>query len=122
MALADVIKKLRIERHWRQADLAEKIGVQQKQISGYECGNTIPSTDILIKIAEAFDVSLDYLAFEATTQPSHFRIQDRDLLRRFEMLEQFPQQDKQFIMEIIDLLSLKRQVHQMIDPQTKPTT
>ena len=35
------------------------------QISAYERGHNIPSTEVLMKIADIFDVSLDYLASEA---------------------------------------------------------
>ncbi|EMO92552.1 bacteriophage CI repressor protein [Leptospira interrogans str. UI 13372] len=58
------IKKLRQERGWTQEELANKIGIQQKQVSAYERSVNFPSTEILIKLAEVFDVSLDYLAFD----------------------------------------------------------
>ncbi|MCK5069558.1 MAG: helix-turn-helix transcriptional regulator [Desulfocapsa sp.] len=53
MTIADRIKQLRQERQWTQAELAEKIGIKQKQISAYERGVNSPSTDFLIKIAGA---------------------------------------------------------------------
>jgi len=44
------------------------MGIKQKQISAYERGITSPSTDVLIKLAEVFDVTLDYLAFATKGQ------------------------------------------------------
>ena len=36
------IKRLRQEKSWTQADLDQKLGIRQKQISAYECGTTKP--------------------------------------------------------------------------------
>ena len=44
-----------------QAELAEILDVTQKQVSRLENGTGKPSYDILLKIAEYFCVSLDYL-------------------------------------------------------------
>ena len=62
MLLADRIRQLRQEHRWTQAELGQKIKIHQKQISSYERGVNIPSTEVLIKMADIFDVTLDYLA------------------------------------------------------------
>lgn len=94
MAISDRIRQLRQEKRWTQAELGEKIGVHQKQVSAYERGANVPSTEVLIKLAEVFNVSLDYLAFEAKGQTAKINIQDRDLLRRFEALDSLSEQIK----------------------------
>ncbi|MGB9661911.1 MAG: helix-turn-helix domain-containing protein [Moorellaceae bacterium] len=55
------LKDLRISRKISQATLAIEIGVSQRAISYYESGKDIPTLDILIRLADFFDVSLDYL-------------------------------------------------------------
>jgi hypothetical protein len=42
------------------------------------------STDILIQLAEVFDVTLDDLAFDSQAGASKLNIQDRELLQRCE--------------------------------------
>ena len=64
-----------------------KTGYPSEQISAYERRVNLPSTDILIKLAEVFDVTLDYLAFEAKWATGKLNIQVRELLRRFEMVD-----------------------------------
>jgi len=81
--------------------------VHQKQVSAYERGANVPSTEVLIRLAEAFNVSLDYLAFEAKGQTAKINIQDRDLLRRFEALDSLSEQDKTLVKKILDLVILK---------------
>jgi transcriptional regulator with XRE-family HTH domain len=90
-----------------QADLGKALGVHQKQVSAYERGVHIPSTEVLIKIAEVFNVTLDYLAFEAKGQPAKLNIQDRELLRRFEVLDRLSDKEKELAKEILDLVILK---------------
>jgi transcriptional regulator with XRE-family HTH domain len=96
-----------------QADLGKKLGVHQKQVSAYERGVNVPSTDILIKLAEVFDVTLDYLAFEAKGQPAKLNIQDRELLRRFEVLDRLPENEKSLAKEMLDLIILKHRFQEL---------
>ena len=70
--LGDRIRELRKERGWSQGDLALMIGSDPHQLSRYENGRTTPSADAIVKVAETFDVSLDYLLVEgAARRPLH---------------------------------------------------
>ncbi|MDF1546053.1 MAG: helix-turn-helix transcriptional regulator [bacterium] len=114
MTIAERIKLLRQERKWTQAELAEHLGIHQKQISAYERGVNLPSTDILIKLAGVFDVTLDYLAFETKGGGSgKLNIQDRELLRRFEMVDTLSEQEKSLAKEILDLVILKHRFQEL---------
>lgn len=44
-----------------QTELSAIVGVTRQAISSYTLGNTLPNSDVLIKLAEFFDVSADYL-------------------------------------------------------------
>lgn len=55
------IRDLREDRDIRQSDLAEAVGIDQRTISNYETGRTNPDSDALIKLADFFGVSIDYL-------------------------------------------------------------
>ena len=55
------IKDLREDRDMRQSDLAAATGIDQRTISNYETGKTSPDAYALIKLADFFDVSIDYL-------------------------------------------------------------
>ncbi|MBR7116156.1 MAG: helix-turn-helix transcriptional regulator [Clostridia bacterium] len=45
----------------RQSDLAAAVGIDQRTISNYETGKTNPDSDALIRLANFFGVSIDYL-------------------------------------------------------------
>ena len=55
------IKDLREDKDMRQSDLARATGIDQRTISNYETGKTAPDAYALIKLADFFDVSIDYL-------------------------------------------------------------
>ena len=113
MTLGERIKRLRQERGWSQTRLAQKLTVHQKQISGYERGVHVPSTELLIKMAETFNVSLDYLAFDNREDLRRVQIGDRDLLQRLEELDKFPEQDKATIKAVLDTFILKNRFQKL---------
>lgn len=57
------IKSLREKKGMRQKDFAKAIGISSATLSAYEksTGGVKPSLDTLVKIAETFHVSLDWL-------------------------------------------------------------
>lgn len=55
------IKKLREEVGWRQEDLAKKLDVGKSTVGEWETGKKTPRPDKLIKLAEIFNTSIDYL-------------------------------------------------------------
>lgn len=55
------LAELRINSNLTQKELAKILNVTDKAYWSYESGRTEPNIDTLIKIADYFDVSLDYL-------------------------------------------------------------
>ena len=55
------IKQLRIENKLTQQELGEKVGVSQRSIAFYEKEEKEPAYDILIKIANYFGVTTDFI-------------------------------------------------------------
>ena len=53
------LKELRQAKNWSQADLAARLNKAVSTISGYESDSHPIPTDVLINIADLFDISLD---------------------------------------------------------------
>lgn len=55
------------DRHVQKKDLAESLGITYRQLRRYETGEYNPDFDGLIKLADFFNVSLDYLVGRSDT-------------------------------------------------------
>ena len=56
--LGKFIANLRNEKHITQEELADKLFIDKRKISRWECGTSLPEFDMLIKLSEILDVSL----------------------------------------------------------------
>ncbi len=61
MTLNENIKQLRLARNLSQVDLAKALGVTKQSVSNWENNNIQPSIDMLIRLAQFFSVSTDYM-------------------------------------------------------------
>ncbi len=61
MKLGETIKELRKEKNISQQVLANSIGVSQKAIDFWEREVNEPKASYIVKLADFFDVSTDYL-------------------------------------------------------------
>lgn len=59
--LNEQIRELRNIRGISQIQLANKLGVTKQSVSNWENDNILPSIEMLMKIANFFEVSTDYL-------------------------------------------------------------
>lgn len=61
MTIGEKILQLRKQNKWSQDYLGEQIGIYGRRVSLYENSKSIPSTETIQKLAEVFEVSIDYL-------------------------------------------------------------
>ena len=57
----NILKQLRKSRKLNQATLAEALGMSQATITSWENGKRIPDIEMLVKLADYFGVTTDYL-------------------------------------------------------------
>ena len=60
-AVAKRLQSIRKERGMKQQDTAEKTGINVITLSGYEIGKNEPNMEALVRLANVYDVTLDYL-------------------------------------------------------------
>lgn len=97
--VAENIVKLRKARNWSQTDIANEIGTSRVMIGKYERGDNLPSLEALSKLADAFEVSIDYLVGKGINA-AH----DKRMLTRLEDIEGLDPEDKARIFHYIDLI------------------
>jgi len=67
MNLSEKILKLRKSKGMSQDELGEKLNVSRQSVSKWESGQVTPELDKIIKIANIFDVTTDYLLMPSET-------------------------------------------------------
>ena len=57
------LKELRKNRGYTQVSLQMQTGIEQALLSKFENGERIPPTETLVRLAEFYNVSIDYILF-----------------------------------------------------------
>ena len=97
MQTSKIIVDLRKKKEWSQADLASKTGISQVMVGKYERGDAVPSLEVAKKIADAFEVSLDYLVGEGINV--HL---DKRNLKRIEELQLLDETKQKILYDLMD--------------------
>nr|DAG38908.1 MAG TPA: hypothetical protein [Caudoviricetes sp.] len=61
MTFPDRIVQLKVERGLLQKDIASSVDISLRLYQYYEKGQREPTLSVLVRLADFFDVSLDYL-------------------------------------------------------------
>ncbi|WP_432535294.1 helix-turn-helix transcriptional regulator [Kineococcus arenarius] len=69
MEMPEVMRTHRNALGWSQAELAERVGVDKRQIRRYEAGETQPALNVARSIARALSITVDELAGEESHRP-----------------------------------------------------
>ena len=70
MILADKIIEMRKKNGWSQEELAEMLGVSRQSVSKWEGAQSMPDMNRILKMAEVFGVSTDYLLRDGMEVPA----------------------------------------------------
>ncbi len=99
------VKRLRKQKKWTQKELAKKLETRFSMLNKYECGLHIPPADKLIKLAEIFETTVDYLLTGDHTEerPLH----NIRLVERLQILEQFQAEDMEAVLKFLDAFIVK---------------
>ena len=79
MAIGERIQALRKRQGWSQQQLAKKIGTSGPIVGRYERGEMTPSVEVAKKLADSFEVTLDFLVADTGRTAE---IKDRAMLQR----------------------------------------
>ena len=70
------IKQLREENNWTQLELSKKMNCAMSSIAMYESETRKPSMEVLLKLSEIFDCSIDYILGKTDIRNSGEQIDD----------------------------------------------
>ena len=87
------IRDLREDLDLRQVDVADATGIDQKTLSNYETGRTSPDSYAVIRLADFFGVTTDYLLGY-----SSFNIRNnKDIAEKLDQIERAIQEIKKLL-------------------------
>ena len=95
------LKELRKSRKLTQAQVAEGINCTPPTYSRYERGTRQPPLDMVLKMADFFGVSLDYLFGRTPPDSSALSSYETDMIEKFRKATGSVQED------VVDFLDLK---------------
>jgi len=114
MSLAKKIVQLRKERNLTQKELASIVGVHFSHMSRYERGISLPSIDVVKKLAQLFHVSTDYLLFGDSQAMVRANTVDQELLQQFERISRMNEREKAAVKTILEAVILKHHLETIL--------
>ena len=97
MDFGDNMMLLRKKKKLSQSALGKMIGTSGDVIGRYERGDITPSIDVVSKIADALEVSVDYLIGKTNL------LLDKDAVDRLVRISELNEDNKSFILNMIDM-------------------
>lgn len=97
MNLGEHISLLRKRKKISQARLGQEIGTSGDIIGRYERNLMIPSIGVIIKIADALEVSIDYLVGKISQEIDH------EITEKLIEVAQLPKEKRQYIIGLVDM-------------------
>ncbi len=110
MNFTEKIRALRESAGLTQAELAEQVGVSEKVVSKWECGETKPSAEVLPALADAFGISIDALFEHHHDLRGDLLLSVRDYIRDTDPAEVFDR-----MQEIVSYMAFGADIRQSED-------
>lgn len=98
------VQQLREEKGMTQIRLSAELGITQETVSAYETEKHRPSLDVLIKMRELFDASIDYILGLSDIRSDTLRTSDlsKDEIRLFRNFRKMDAAQKEKVLAYID--------------------
>ncbi len=96
MNLGSKITELRKQKGWSQSELAKKLEVSREIVGRYERNDAVPSIEIAKRMADVFEVSLDYLVGSTEQEV------DKATLTRLQEINRLSDENKKLVYTFLD--------------------
>jgi transcriptional regulator with XRE-family HTH domain len=108
MPVGDNIRKIRTEKGLTQKAVAEKIKTYPTNINRIENNKYVPSVNVLLKLADLFEVSLDHLVSGKEDEFQEVKIEDKKLADKFKLIDSLEDAERNALITIIDSMLTKK--------------
>jgi len=108
------LKKCRTEKEISQEELSKKISIHPVQFSRYERSQSIPSIEVVQKIADALEISIDMLVYGDQDDKAEKSIADQELLSMFKKIQLLTERQKETVKDFLSSYILKIELKQKL--------
>lgn len=91
-------------------ELSKIVEVHYSQIGRYERDQATPSADMLTKIANALEITTDYLMNGTVSEQATHRIKDKKLITQFQKIAALPEESQSIVMALIDAFVFQQEM------------
>ena len=99
MTISERIRIVRQQKNISQTKLAKITGINIKSLSRYELGASNPPANAIKSIADALEISTDYLLSDKDV-----KIKDKNLFKKFELIQNMNGKTKEIVTTFLDLI------------------
>lgn len=100
-SLGNRVQGLRKENSLSQNELANRINISKAQMSRYEVKGVQPPADVLNKIADVLNTSVDFLINGDTDEKAKATLKNTELLQKFKEMDTLPDKEQSVLLNVI---------------------
>ena len=113
MDFGERLRETRKKKQLSQTELSKRVKVHYTQIGRYERGESVPSSEVLSRLASVFETSSDYLMVGSVDNVAKAHLKDQQLLEQFKQIEQLEESDKETIKIFLDAFLTKKKIQEL---------
>ena len=111
---AENLKKCKTKKGISQEEISKKMSIHPVQFSRYERGQSVPSIEVVQKIADALEVSIDQIVYGDQDNKAEQSISDRELLSMFKKVQLLSERQKETVKDFLSSFILKSDFKQIL--------
>lgn len=115
--LGKKIKAMRKKRGFSQGELAEMVGIATAHLSRLETGRYKPGIEVLKKLGDSLQVSVDYLLSDSDEDFGEVSIQDETFAERIRLLNSLNKKDREAVIHIVDALLSRKKIQHFLEQE-----
>lgn len=102
-----------IIKYSKVLQIAKKIKISPTQMTRYEIRGLQPPADVLKRLTDSLNTSVDFLIHGDKNQKAMDTLKDNELLMQLKKIEQLPNDKQKLVKEILNLFIFKTNVQQL---------
>lgn len=110
MTFGERLKLEREKRDLSKGELSKMIGLHYSQLGRYERNEASPKSEVLKKLANALDLTTDYLMNGSLSELANDRISDKKLISSFQKISTLSDESQKVVLALIDAFIFQQEM------------